>query len=140
MKQENLYWLIKSEPSCYSIDDMKKDKKTRWSGVRNFQARNFMRDLMKKGDKAIFYHSGANPPAAVGEVSVSSLAIPEESDRTWVAVEFMYNKKFKNEVTLPQIKFDPKLKGIMVAQVGSRLSIQPISRQHFEYIVKLGTA
>ncbi len=150
------YWLIKSEPDCYSIDDLKKDKKTRWTGVRNFQARNYMRDGMKVGDKALFWHSGGNPPAAVGIAVVSAEAAPDltaldkkddhydpkstKESPIWVATEFSYEKSFKNPLSLAEIKRDPALKGIMVAQTGSRLSIQPVSRQHFEHIVKRGNA
>jgi predicted RNA-binding protein with PUA-like domain len=149
------YWLIKSEPDCYSIDDLKKDKKTRWTGIRNYQARNFMRDAMKVGDKALFWHSGANPPAAVGVARVSAAAAPDataldtkddhydpkstKTEPIWVAVEFSYENTFKNPLSLADIKRDPYLKGIVVAQTGSRLSIQPVSRQHFEHIVKRGS-
>lgn len=148
------YWLIKSEPGCYSIDDLKRDKKTRWTGVRNFQARNFMKDDMQVGDRAIFYHSGANPPSAVGIAVVSAPAIaditaldkkddhydPKSSkiNPIWVSVEFSYENKFKNPVSLTEIKQSSELKGIMLAQIGSRLSIQPVSRQHFEHVVKMG--
>jgi predicted RNA-binding protein with PUA-like domain len=149
------YWLIKSEPGCYSIDDLKKDKKTRWTGVRNFQARNFMKDDMQVGDKAIFYHSGANPPSAVGIAAVSApatadiTALDKRDDHydpksskinpIWVSVEFSYENKFKNPISLAEIKQSSELKGIMLTQIGSRLSIQPVSRQHFEHIVKMGT-
>jgi predicted RNA-binding protein with PUA-like domain len=149
------YWLIKSEPDCYSIEDLKKDKRTRWTGIRNFQARNYMRDGMKVGDKALFWHSGGNPPSAVGIAKVTALAAPDEtaldkkddhydpkSSKTnpiWVAVEFSYEKTFKNPISLAEIKRDPELKGIVVAQTGSRLSIQPVSGHHFEHIVKRST-
>ncbi|MEN9647776.1 MAG: hypothetical protein RLY57_580 [Candidatus Parcubacteria bacterium] len=156
MNTEPRYWLIKSESDCYSIADLKKERKTRWSGVRNFQARNFMRDLMKVGDKALFYHSGGTAPHVAGVAVVSAEAAPDvtaldkkddhydpKSSKTnpiWVATEFSYQNTFKNVIPLSRIKLDPALKGIMVAQTGSRLSIQPVSRQHFEYIVKLGMA
>ncbi len=148
------YWLIKSEPGCYSIDDLKKDKKTRWTGVRNFQARNFMRD-MKVGDKALFWHSGGNPPAAVGIARVIALAAPDitamdkkddhydpkmtKDNPIWIAPEFSYEESFKYPLSLAEIKRDPQLKGIVVAQTGSRLSIQPVSGQHFKRIVKQGS-
>jgi predicted RNA-binding protein with PUA-like domain len=147
------YWLIKSEADCYSISDLKKDKKTSWSGIRNYQARNFMKD-MKLGDLAIFYHSGANPPAAVGIAKVIKVAHPDitaqdkkdehfdpkstKENPIWFMVDFQYVETFKNPITLPQIKIDPKFEGIVVAQQGSRLSIQPVSKEHFEYIKKLG--
>lgn len=148
------YWLLKSEANCYSIDDLAKDKTVPWTGIRNYQARNFMRDKMQVGDLAIFYHSGANPPAAVGVAKVSSLPHPDmtafdskdehfdpkskKENPTWMCVDVEFIKKFKNEVTLPQIKFDPQLKGIVVAQQGSRLSVQPVSEKHFKRIIELG--
>lgn len=151
------YWLIKSEGDCYSIDDFKKDKKTPWSGIRNFQARNFMRDGMKIGDRVLFYHSSGtkeNPTGVYGTARVSSRPYPDatafdkkddhydikskKENPTWILVDMAFVSKFKNPVTLNQIKFEPKLKGIMVAQKGSRLSIQPVSKEHFDLIVNMG--
>jgi predicted RNA-binding protein with PUA-like domain len=147
------YWLIKSEASCYSIDDLKKDKKTSWGGIRNYQARNFLKD-MKKGDVALFYHSNAAPSAAVGIANVTKEAYPDptafdpkdehyepkatKEDPIWMAVEMSFGKKFKREVGLDEIKFNPKLKGIVVAARGSRLSIMPVSEVHFKIIEALG--
>lgn len=152
------YWLIKSEGDCYSILDLKKDKKVPWSGIRNFQARNFMRDSMKMGDEALFYHSNGTkeqPTGVYGTATVVSKAYPDATafDKgdehydpkskkeapTWTLVDMAFGSVFKNPVTLTQIKFEPKLKGIMVAQTGSRLSIQPVSKEHFELIVKMGS-
>lgn len=143
------YWLIKSEPGCYSIDDLKQDKETSWTGVRNYQARNFIRD-MSKGDLVLFYHSGANPPAVVGVCKVGSntygdeTALNQNDDHfdpkatkekpIWLAVDMVYVKTLKEPVTLPQIKNNPKLAGMVVAQQGSRLSIQPVSEKHFNLI------
>ncbi|MCC7436332.1 EVE domain-containing protein [Candidatus Nomurabacteria bacterium] len=151
------HWLIKSEGDCYSIDDLKKDKKTPWSGIRNFQARNFMRDSIKVGDKVLFYHSNGtkeNPTGVYGTAKVSSkphadmTAFDKKDDHydakskkenpTWILVDVSFVSKFKKPVTLSQIKFEPKLKGIMVAQKGSRLSIQPVSKEHFEFITNMG--
>lgn len=151
------YWLIKSEGDCYSIFDLKKDKKVPWSGIRNFQARNFMRDSMKVGDKALFYHSNGtkeNPTGVYGIAKVVSKPYPDatafdkgddhydpkskKDSPTWMLVDMAFESVFKNPVTLTQIKFEPKLKGIMVSEVGSRLSIQPVSKDHFELIVKMG--
>ena len=153
------YWLIKSEGSCYSIDDLKKDRKTAWEGIRNFQARNFMRDSMQVGDLVLFYHSNgtANAPTGVyGIAKVASTPHPDWSqfdardkhyaptakkeNPTWVCVDIAFVQKFKNPVTLPQIKFDPNLVGILVAKKGSRLSIQPVSERHFKHIAKLSAA
>ncbi len=148
------YWLIKSEPDCYSIDDIKRDITVSWTGIRNYQARNFMRDQMSQGDLVLFYHSSAKPPAAVGIAKVSSKSHPDmtqfdkkddhfEPKATpekplWYCVDVTFVKKFKEPVTLAQIKFDPALKGIMVAATGSRLSVQPVSEKHFKRIVELG--
>ena len=147
------YWLIKSEPDCYSIDDLKRDKKTAWTGVRNYQARNFMKD-MRVGDLALFWHSNANPPSAVGTAMVVKEAYPDktaldkkndhfdpkhtEARPMWYAVDFGFVSKFKEPLTLSQIKINPKLKGMLVTQTGSRLSIQPVSKEHFQTIQKLG--
>ena len=148
------YWLIKSEEACYSIDDMKKDKKTAWSGIRNYQARNCILKDMKVGDSALFYHSNGKPSGAVGVVKVASKPYPDPTQfdkkdehfdpkackdkPIWYVVDVKFVKKFKNPVTLPQIKNDPKLKGIAVAQTGNRLSVMPISEKHYEYISSLG--
>lgn len=146
------YWLIKSEPSSYSINDLAKDKKTAWTGVRNYQARNNMK-AMAVGDQVIFWHSSANPPAAAGVVKVCSKAYADEyqfdkksdyydrksskANPRWMLVDFCFVKKFKNPVTLQTIKKNLKLKGIVVASQGSRLSVQPMSENHFKEIVKL---
>ena len=152
------YWLIKSEGDCYSIDDLKKDKVTSWSGVRNFQARNFMRDSMKIGDLAFFYHSNSTPTGIVGVAEVCSephadLTALDKKDEhfdpksyakyieskkdfkpTWMLVDFKFVKKFKKICTLFELKLDPQLEGMMVRNPGLRLSIQPVSEKHFEYI------
>lgn len=130
------YWLIKSEPDCYSIDDLKEDKKTAWAGVRNYQARNFIRE-MKVGDLIIYYHSSANPPSAVGIAKVVKDPYAEK-DPLWSAVDVGFVEKFKNPLTLSQIKANPKLEGILVSQQGSRLSVMPVSKEHFIAIQKLG--
>lgn len=148
------YWLIKSEPDCYSIDDFARDNSADWTGIRNYQARNFMRDHMKVGDLVLFYHSSANPPAAVGVARVSSLPHPDltafnknddhydpksaKEKPIWISVDVEFVEKFKNPVTLGQIKIDPRLEGIEVAKQGSRLSVQPVSKAHFKRIVELG--
>lgn len=147
------YWLIKSEPDCYSIDDFARDKKAAWSGIRNYQARNFMKS-MKVGDLVIFYHSSAKPPAAAGIAKVVAEAYPDttaldpkddhfdpkstKDNPIWYMVDVSFIEKFTEPVSLPRIKADPKLDGIMVGQQGSRLSVQPVSKQHFEHIRKLG--
>lgn len=147
------YWLIKSEPNCYSIDDLKKDKRTSWNGVRNYQARNFMRDSMKIGDMALFYHSSTKIPGVYGVAKVVSTTHRDESALNkqdehydprstkekpiWECVDFAFGKKFSRAISLEEIKHDYKLEGIMVTQKWSRLSIQPVSKNHFERIVYL---
>ncbi len=147
------YWLIKSEAECYSIDDLKRDKKTAWSGIRNYQARNFMRDDMRPGDRALFYHSNgtdAAPAGIYGIAKVASSAHPDDTqfDRTddhydpkategmpiWACVDMAFVKKFKTPITLAKIKNDPNLAGMAVRERGSRLSVQPVSEKHFAYI------
>jgi len=148
------YWLMKSEPDCYSIDDLKRDKTTPWEGVRNYQARNFMRDHMKKGDFVLFYHSSSNP---IGVVGIGKIVANAHADETqfkkggeyydpkstiensrWQCVDVGFVKKFKELVTLDAIKFEDELSGMMVRARGSRLSIQPVSEKHFKIIEKMG--
>jgi predicted RNA-binding protein with PUA-like domain len=149
------YWLIKSEASCYSIDDIKKDKRTLWTGVRNYQARNFLRE-MQEGDKALFYHSSDEPTGVVGvvEISKSAVADPTAFDKKddhfdpkstkenpiWLAPEVTFAEKFDRVVSLAEIKIRPDLEGIAVAQKGSRLSVMPVSEAHFGAITRLGKA
>jgi predicted RNA-binding protein with PUA-like domain len=149
------YWLLKSEPSAYSIDNLKRDKRVAWEGVRNYQARNYMRD-MQVGDLALFYHSSANPMGVFGVVKVVAAAHPDESQfdkkdshfdpkatrekPIWECVDVGFAEKFKEPVLLGVIKADPALKGIMVAAQGSRLSVQPVSEKHFKHILQLAAS
>ncbi|MEO5646027.1 MAG: EVE domain-containing protein [Candidatus Paceibacterota bacterium] len=146
------YWLLKSEGDCYSIDDLKKDKSTAWTGIRNYQARNFMRDDMKKGDMALFYHSSSDPTGVYGIAKVISDAHADETqfDKNddhydpkstkaaprWMCVDISFVKKFNEPISLTEIKLDPHLEGMVVRATGSRLSIQPVSEKHFTYIVE----
>lgn len=132
------YWLMKSEPSAYSIDDLKRDGKTTWNGVRNFQARNYMRDEMKVGDKVLFYASNANPPGVVGIAEVSAEAVPEPDDPTWSTVEIRFVEKFKEIVPLETLKQTKGLEKMVVTQKGSRLSVQPATKGEFDIVRKLG--
>jgi len=144
------YWLLKSETGSYEIDDLKREKKTFWTGVRNYQARNFLKD-MKKGDLCLYYHSGKDT-GVYGVAKVVSKAKPDQTQfdkkshyfepratkekPVWFCPEVQFVQKFKTYVPLGAIKADPHLKGIVVAQQGSRLSVQPVSEKHFNYIVK----
>jgi predicted RNA-binding protein with PUA-like domain len=148
------YWLMKSEPSAYSIDDLEKDGVTPWEGVRNYQARNFMRDEMKIGDLVLFYHSNASPAGVVGIGRVVRESYPDHfawnpeskyfdkrstpEKPLWFMVDVGFITRFSEVVPLARIKEDPILAGIMVARRGSRLSIQPVEEAHFRHICKLG--
>jgi predicted RNA-binding protein with PUA-like domain len=150
------YWLLKSEPDVYSIDALKQDGRTGWGGVRNYQARNFMRDTMREGDLVLFYHSNAEPPGVAG---VAKVAGPPEPDPTqfdkqseyydagstkaeprWVQVPVGFVEKFKAVVPLETLKADPKLAGMAVLQRGQRLSVQPVSPEHFARVLALAGA
>jgi predicted RNA-binding protein with PUA-like domain len=132
------YWLMKSEPSAYSIDDLARDGSTRWDGVRNFQARNFMRDEMKAGDKVLFYASSAEPSGVTGLAEVSAEAAPEKKDPAWVAVEIRFVEKFPQIVPLETLKKTRGLENMVVTKKGSRLSVQPVTKSEFDIVVKLG--
>ena len=145
------YWLLKSEPKTYSIDDLKKDRKTYWDGVRNYQARNYMRDEMKKGDLALFYHSNAEPTAVVGICEIVKEGYPDfsafdpedkhfdpksKSDLpVWFMVDVKFKKKFKRPVTLKEIKENPKLSNMKLVRRGNRLSIMPVTKEEFNEII-----
>jgi predicted RNA-binding protein with PUA-like domain len=146
------YWLIKSEPDAYSIDDLKRDKKTPWTGVRNYQARNFMRDQMKPGDRAFYYHSNCDEPGIVGIAEVASTAYPDETqfdrkskyfDATatreeprWLHVDFKFVKKIP-PVTLEELRRHKALANMRVLARGNRLSITPVDPAEWQYIMNL---
>lgn len=151
-KKERQYWLMKSEPSCYSIDDLKKQKVGMWDGVRNYQARNFIRS-MQKGDRVLFYHSTDAPIGIAGIAEVVKEAYPDptqfdpkqdhydpastKENPRWSVVDVAFKEKFLRLISLSEIKNDPVLKDMVVAQKGSRLSVQPVSKKHFERIMDL---
>jgi predicted RNA-binding protein with PUA-like domain len=146
------YWLMKSEPDVYSIDDLSKDKTTWWGGVRNYQARNFMTKEMQLGDQVLFYHSNANPIGVAGLAEVCALAAPDATQfdkkseyydpkaspekPIWFCVQVKFKKKFAQVVSLEDIKNDPRLKDMLVIKKGQRLSIQPVEKSHYEIITK----
>lgn len=154
MKHKIRYWLMKSEPDAFSIDDLQRLGFTDWDGVRNFQARNFMRDEMQVGDLVIFYHSNAKPPGAAGICRVCKNAHPDytatdknspyfdpkasEENPIWMMVEVEFVEKFPELVSLPEIKKEPRLSNMKILQKGSRLSITPLEKAEFELLVKLG--
>ena len=131
------YWLVKQEPSTYSFDDFQKEKKTDWTGVRNYMARNFLRD-MKKGDNVLFYHSG-DEKAVVGFATVSKAAFadPTADDDAWVAVELKAGKKFKRPVPLSEIKTEPKLANMLLVK-NSRISVMSVTEDEYDQVVAMG--
>jgi predicted RNA-binding protein with PUA-like domain len=148
------YWLIKSEPDVFSISDLNKVKREPWSGVRNYQARNFMWREMQIGDLALFYHSNAMPPGVVGVARVASEPYPDptqwdpaseyfdeksmEAKPRWWLVDFAFEKEFSQMVTLEALRGEKKLEGMVVLQKGTRLSITPVVKKHFDHVVKMG--
>jgi predicted RNA-binding protein with PUA-like domain len=130
------YWLIKSEPGTYSIDDMQKEKTTFWSGVRNYQARNNLK-AMKKGDKCLFYHSVTNPGVVgIVEVTKEHYQDPTTEETAWVVVDVTFKKKLKNPVPLEDIKATPKLSQMVLVK-SSRLSVQPVTEEEFDFVLKM---
>ena len=148
-------WLMKSEPDVYSIDDLKRDGTEHWEGVRNYQARNFMRD-MAKGDLALFYHSNAKPPGVAGICRIVREAYPDHTqfdskseyydpkskkdDPRWSMVDVEFVERFDEEVPLQTLKAEPALEGMRVTQKGSRLSVQPVEKKHFTKVLKIAKA
>jgi predicted RNA-binding protein with PUA-like domain len=146
------YWLLKSEPSSYSIDDMARDRTTAWNGVRNFQARNFMRDQMRVGDRAFFYHSNCEEPGIVGIVEVCGPAHADETqfDRKskyydpdaeraaprWVNVDVKFVKKTR-PVSLDELRRHKALARMRILQRGNRLSITPLDPDEWKFIMRL---
>lgn len=150
------YWLMKSEPSCFSIDDLMHapHKTTHWDGVRNYQARNFMRDEMKVGDGVLFYHSNCSPPAVVGIAEVVKEAYPdftafdpesEHPDLTsspdnprWFMVDVQFKQKFTSPIALNTLKQHAALSKMLLLRKGNRLSVLPVTQKEWEFILSLG--
>ena len=146
-------WLMKSEPEVYSIDQLKTDSTTWWGGVRNYQARNFMTE-MQLGDLVLFYHSNAEPPGVAGTAIIVQSAKPDESQfdkksdyfdakasnekPRWFCPQLKFHSKFKKIVSLDDLRNEKKLNEILVIKKGQRLSVQPVSFEHFEIIKKMG--
>ena len=128
------YWLLKTEPETFSWDDLARDKKTGWDGVRNFQARSHLK-AMKKGDLAFVYHTG-DEKAVVGIAKIAKENYPDPKDNEWVAVEIAPVNKLKNPVGLAQIKADKRFTSMVLVKA-SRLSVQPVKKEEFDMIVAL---
>ena len=150
------YWLFKSEPTTYSLDDLNKakNKTTLWDGVRNYQARNLLRDEVAKGDQVLFYHSACKEPAAVGIAKVvrEGYADPTQFDKKhkyydakskeenprWFVVDVQFERAFKTPVTLKEMREMDDLEGMVLLRKGSRLSIQPVTPAEWKVITKKG--
>jgi predicted RNA-binding protein with PUA-like domain len=147
------YWLIKSEPDAYSIDDLARDGTEPWDGIRNYQARNFMRDEMKMGDRALFYHSSCKVPAVVGIAQIASAAYPdptqfdakskyydpksEEDDPRWLLVDIAFERKTRRPIPLTELKEHPGLADFRLTMRGNRLSIFPVDKPHWDIVLSL---
>ena len=146
---------MKSEPDVYSIDDLERDGTEPWEGVRNYQARNFMRE-MAEGDLAFFYHSSTNPPGIAGVCRVVREAYPDptqfdvksdyhdakskKDDPRWSRVDVGFVEKFDELIPLQELKADPAFHDMRLTQKGSRLSVQPVDKTHFERILEMAGA
>ena len=147
------HWLMKSEPDAFSIDDLERKGQEAWDGVRNYQARNFMRDGMRVGDKVFFYHSNCAEPGIVGVAEVATDAYPDPSqfdpksdyfdsgstrdNPRWMLVEVKFVKKFKRTITLDELKQQDALTEMALVRKGNRLSVMPVSDDDWKYILKL---
>jgi len=148
------YWLMKCEPAAYTIDDLKRDGTTSWEGVRNYQARNFMRDDMQVGDGVLFYASNAEPSGVVGLAEIAKAGYPDHfawkkghkyfdpgTDRnspTWYMVDIAFKERFAGTIPLETLKATRGLEAMMVNRKGSRLSVQPVTKGEYDIVVRLG--
>lgn len=148
------YWLMKSEPHVYPWEKLVEDKKTHWDGVRNYQARNMMRDDMKLGDLVLFYHSNFKPPHVIGVAEICKEGHPDytaqdpsskyydekatQEDPRWIMVEIKPIKGMKRMIPLQEMRENPALDGMKLLMKGSRLSVQPVTEKHFEIICQMG--
>jgi predicted RNA-binding protein with PUA-like domain len=149
------YWLMKTEPAVFSFDDLKKRPHAtdHWEGVRNYQARNYMKE-MKRGDGVLFYHSNCDVPGVAGIAEVKREAYPDffswdpksryfdpkstSENPRWFMVDVTWKKNFKKTVSLKDLKANPKLKNMKVLQKGQRLSVMPVTREEFEIVSAMG--
>jgi predicted RNA-binding protein with PUA-like domain len=147
------HWLMKTEPDTFSIDDLKQRKREPWDGVRNYQARNFMRDGMRVGDKVFFYHSNCAEPGIVGLAAVATAAYPDPSqfdprskyfdpassreNPRWVLVEVKFVRKLKRVITLEELKAQPALADMPLVRKGNRLSVMPVSASDWDFVLAL---
>lgn len=148
------YWLMKCEPAAYSIDDLERDGTTTWEGVRNFQARNFLRDQFQVGDRVLFYASNAEPSGVSGLAEVARAGYPDptqfkkghkyfdpkakKENPSWYLVDLRFVERFPEVISLATLKDTPGLEDMVVVQRGSRLSVQPVTKREYDIVVKLG--
>ena len=151
------YWLLKSEPSCFSLDDLKNapEQTTPWDGIRNYQARNFMKNDMRVGDEAFFYHSSCTPPGIVGTMTVVREAYPDHTafdansdhpdpkstpeNPRWFMVDMQFKQAFSHLIKLEALKQYPELHTMRLLQKGNRLSIMPMTPDEWQFIMNLST-
>ena len=147
------YWLMKSEPDAYGIDDLQRDGREPWDGIRNYQARNMMRDDMKIGDEAFFYHSNCKEPGIVGIMKIASEPYPDPTqfdrkskyfdpkssrdDPRWILVDVEFVTKLDRTITLAEIKEAKGLDGLILTRKGNRLSIMPIEKKHWNKLLRM---
>jgi predicted RNA-binding protein with PUA-like domain len=148
------YWLMKCEPAAYTIDDLARDGRTTWEGVRNYQARNFMRDEMQTGDGVLFYASNADPSGVTGLAEIVRAGYPDhfswtnghkyydpassEAAPVWYMVEVGFIERFPVTLPLDVLKSTKGLEKMMVTQKGSRLSVQPATKAEYDIVARLG--
>ncbi len=148
------YWLMKCEPAAYTIDDLARDGRTSWEGVRNYQARNFMRDDMQEGDGVLFYASNAEPSGVTGLATIARAGYPDpfalkkghkyfdpdsrKDSPSWYAVDIAFEERFPEIVPLETLKSTKGLEKMVVTQKGSRLSVQPVAKPEYDIVVRLG--
>lgn len=153
MAKQRKYWLMKCEPAAYTIENLERDGTTSWEGVRNYQARNFMRDEMKEGDLVLFYASNAEPSGVTGIASIAREAYPDpfatrpghdyfdpkstREDPIWVSVELRFVERFSRTISLDELRHAEGLESMMVVKKGSRLSIQPVTSHEFEIVRRM---
>jgi predicted RNA-binding protein with PUA-like domain len=147
------FWLMKSEPETYSIDDLKEFQTDHWDGIRNYQVRNFFRDQMQIGDKAFFYHSNCKEPGIVGLMEIASEAYPDHTafdskekyfdaksdpeNPRWLMLDVTYIRHTKRNITLSELRDHSSLKEMRLLQKGNRLSVIPMTNKEWDYILGL---
>lgn len=148
-------WLVKSEESCYSIDDLKRDRKTHWDGVRNYQARNFLQE-MKRGDPVLYYHSSCDVPGIIGLATVACVAYPDptqfdpkseyydekatEAKPRWFCPDLSFKQRFSRVISLDDLREQKALRSMQVLQRGNRLSVMKVLPEEYSVIHKMANS